>query len=98
MEVATHPTATFVLGEPIDFGSVPAEGQRLEAEASGKLTLRGTTRDVTFGVEAERTGGTIRIVGSIPIIFADYGIPNPSAGPAQVGDEGELEFLLVLGR
>lgn len=35
---------------------------------------------------------------TIPITFADYGIDNPSAGPAQVGDEGELEFLLVLGR
>lgn len=98
MDVATHPTSTFVLTSPIDFGEVPAEGERLTASATGRLTLRGTAREVTFDVEAERTGGAIRIVGSIPITFADYGIPNPSAGPAQVGDEGELEFLLVLAR
>ena len=98
MDVATHPTATFELSEPIDFGAVPAEGARLTAEAAGRLTLRGRTNPVTFTVEAERTGGTIRVAGSIPITFSDYGIPNPSAGPAQVGDEGELEFLLVLGR
>jgi polyisoprenoid-binding protein YceI len=98
MDVATHPTSTFTLTTPIDFGSVPADGGRLTAKATGKLTLKGVTKEVTFEVEAERTGGTIRVAGSIPITFADYGIDNPSAGPAQVGDEGELEFLLVLGR
>lgn len=98
MDVATHPTATFVLDEPIDFEAVPDDGVRLDASANGRLTLRGTTRPVTFDVEAERAGGTIRIAGAIPITFSDFGIPNPSAGPAQVGDEGTLEFLLVLGR
>lgn len=98
MDVASHPTATFVLDAPIDFGAVPGDGVRLEASARGQLTLRGTTRPVSFDVEAERSGDTIRIAGAIPITFSDYGIPNPSAGPAQVGDEGTLEFLLVLGR
>ena len=98
MDVATHPTATFVLDGPIDFEAVPDDGVRLDASASGQLTLRGTTRPVTFDVEAERSGGTIRIAGAIPITFSDFGIPNPSAGPAQVGDEGTLEFLLVLAR
>jgi polyisoprenoid-binding protein YceI len=98
MDVATHPTATFVLDEPIDFAAVPAEGVRLAASARGRLTLRGTTRPVSFDVEAERSGDSIRIAGAIPITFSDYGIPNPSAGPAQVGDEGTLEFLLVLSR
>jgi polyisoprenoid-binding protein YceI len=98
MDVATHPTATFVLDAPLDFEAVPDEGVRLEASARGQLTLRGTTRPVTFDVEAERSGATIRIAGAIPITFSDFGIPNPSAGPAQVGDEGTLEFLLVLSR
>ena len=98
MDVATHPKATFRLTAPISFGEVPAEGVRLDASATGELTLRGGTRPVTFPLQAERSGGTIRVAGSIPITFSDYGIPNPSAGPAQVGDEGELEFLLVLGR
>jgi polyisoprenoid-binding protein YceI len=96
MDVATHPTSTFTLGAPIALGEVPAEGERRSAAATGTLTLRGRSNPVRFDVEAERTGGTIRIAGSIPITFSDYGIPNPSAGPAQVGDEGELEFLLVL--
>lgn len=36
--------------------------------------------------------------GAIPVTFSDFGIPNPGAGSAKVGDEGSLEFLLVLGR
>lgn len=98
MEVGTHPTSTFTLSRPIDFGAVPDEGERLAAKATGKLTLKGVTNDVTFDVEGERSGSTIRLAGSIPITFTDYGIDDPSGGPAQVGDEGELEFLLVLRR
>lgn len=98
MDVATHPQAGFELSSPIDFGSVPEVGGRLTASANGRLTLRGATKPVTFDVEAERTATGFTVAGSIPITFSDYGIPNPSAGPAQVGDEGELEFLLVFAR
>ena len=98
MDVATHPTSTFELTAPIDFGTVPAVGARLNAQATGDLTLKGVTKSVTFPLEAERTDGGFRVAGSIPITFSDYGIDNPSAGPAKVGDEGELEFLLVFSR
>ena len=99
MDVANHPTATFTLTQPIDVASIPDVGGRLTAaKATGDLTLRGTTQRVTFTVDAERTATGFSVAGSIPITFSDYGIPNPSAGPAQVGDEGELEFLLVFSR
>jgi hypothetical protein len=35
------------------------------------------------------------VVGQIPIVFADYNIPNPSFGPASTDDNGILEFSLV---
>jgi polyisoprenoid-binding protein YceI len=98
MDVANHPDATFALAEPIDFGTIPDVGGRLTASATGDLTLRGTTQSVTFPLEAERTAAGFTVAGSIPITFSDYGIPNPSAGPAQVGDEGELELLVVFAR
>jgi polyisoprenoid-binding protein YceI len=98
MDVGTHPTSTFELTSPIDFASVPAAGQRVTPDATGDLTLRGVTRSVTFPIEAERTETGFRVAGSIPIRFSDYGIDNPSAGPARVGDEGELEFLLAFSR
>ena len=30
--------------------------------------------------------------------FADYGIANPSGGPAKVGDDGEVEALLIFSK
>ncbi|MBK9178999.1 MAG: YceI family protein [Acidimicrobiales bacterium] len=95
MDVATHPTSAFVLTAPIDLGSVPAEGETVSAEATGDLTLRGTTASVTFPVEARLQDGTIQVSGTIPIVFADWGIPNPSGGPVTTEDNGQLELLLV---
>ena len=34
----------------------------------------------------------------MPVHFADYGISNPSFGPAKVGDDGTVEVLLDLTR
>ena len=36
--------------------------------------------------------------GAIPIVFAEWGIPNPSTGPISTEDNGLLEFLLVFER
>lgn len=98
MDVASHPTSTFRLTSPIEVGRLPADGQQVTVEATGELTLRGTTRSVTFDLEAQRSGSSIRVAGSIPIVFEEWGIPNPSFGPAETEDDGELEFLLVLSR
>ena len=98
MEVDTYPTATFVLSSPIDLGSLPADGAQIDVKATGKLTLHGTTRTVTFPVQAKRTGTTIAVAGTIPIVFADYEVSNPSGGPAQTEDNGELEFKLTFAR
>ena len=98
MSVDQFPTATFVLTAPIEFGAVPADGQSLTATATGDLTLRGTTRSVTFPVEARYESGRIGVLGSIPILFSDYAIPDPSNGFAVVKDNGLLEFVLVFDR
>jgi polyisoprenoid-binding protein YceI len=95
MDTSTFPTATFTLTQPIELGSVPAEGEAVTASATGDLTLHGTTKSVTFDVQAQLKDGTIEVNGTIPIVFADYGIPNPSFGPASTEDNGVLEFLLV---
>jgi polyisoprenoid-binding protein YceI len=94
MDTSTYPTSTFVLTQPIQLGTIPADGVTITATATGKLTLHGTTNTVTFPVQARRNGATISVSGSIPIVFADYGIDNPSGGPATTSNNGTLEFLL----
>lgn len=98
MSTNDFPTATFLLTEPIDFGTVPAEGVAITTTATGELTLRGVTQSVTFEVQAQLEGGRIGVLGSIPVAFSDYGIPDPSNGFAVVKDNGLLEFVLVFDR
>ena len=96
MDTATYPTATFTLTQPIDLAPVPTDGVVKTYPATGKLTLHGTTRDVTLTLTARRTGNVIAVQGSTPITFSDYNIDNPSGGPASVGNTGTLEFVLQL--
>jgi polyisoprenoid-binding protein YceI len=98
MDVAHFPTSTFALTQPIEFGSVPAEGERLLAAATGDLTLHGTTNSVTFDVTAELKGGKVGVFAQIPIVFADYNVPNPSVATIKTADTGLLECLLVFDR
>jgi polyisoprenoid-binding protein YceI len=99
MNVAQYPTGTFTLTSPIDLSPVPAAGTVKDYPARGNLTLHGTTKPVTFTLQAELKNGQIEIVGDIPVLFSDYNIENPSfAGVVTTQDHGTLEFLLVLTR
>ena len=66
--------------------------------ATGDLTLRGATKRVTVSLDARRNGDTVEVKGTIPITFADWGIPNPTFGPVSTDDHGELEFLVKFAR
>jgi polyisoprenoid-binding protein YceI len=97
MNVAQYPTGTFALTSPVDLSSVPASGVVKDYTAHGDLTLHGTTKPVTFTLQAELKNGQVEIVGDIPVLFSDYDIQNPSfAGFVTTQDHGTLEFLLVL--
>jgi len=99
MDTSTYPTAKFVLTQPIALGSVPANGVAVTKQATGDLTLHGTTKSVTFSVSIKKTGSTVAASGSIPVLFADYNIANPSfAGVVTTADNGALEFLLNFTR
>jgi polyisoprenoid-binding protein YceI len=98
MDTASFPTSTFTLTQPIELGSAPADGTPITASATGDLTLHGTTKSVTFEVQAQKNASSIQVVGQIPITFADWGIPNPSFGPASTEDNGVLEFSLLFSQ
>jgi polyisoprenoid-binding protein YceI len=98
MDVATFPTATFVLTAPIDFLQVPTDGSTITASATGDLTLHGVTMPVTFDVEATFLNGRVGVLGQIPVVFADFGIPNPSVATIKTEDHGILEFKLAFDR
>ncbi len=98
MNAAEFPTSTLVLTAPIEIGEAPAEGTAIDATASGDLTLRGSTNAVTFPVQAQVLNGQIEIVGSIDVLFSDFGIANPSNPFVTVRDEGKVEVRLLLDK
>lgn len=96
LDTARFPTATFELTEPIELDAEPAVGQVVTKQATGELTVRDTKKSVTFDLQAKYTGSTIEIAGAIPVVFAEWNIPNPSNFVAATEDRGLIEFLLVL--
>ncbi|WP_250284606.1 YceI family protein [Frankia sp. CiP1_Cm_nod2] len=98
METSRFPTAGFRLTQPIDLGSVPAEGERKTYQATGELTVHGVTRTVTVPLDTQLTGGQIRVSGQIPVTFSDYGVEPPNAGGIRVENNGIIEVLLDFAR
>jgi polyisoprenoid-binding protein YceI len=99
METSTYPTGTLRLTSPIALGAPPAAGVIRTYHATADLTLHGHTRKVTFPLSAERTAAGIEVSGSIPILFADWDIGNPSfAGFVTTQNHGLLEFLIKFSR
>ncbi|WP_370327951.1 YceI family protein [Euzebya sp.] len=95
MGVDAHPTGTFTLTQPVDLGEIPAEGETITFTAVGDLTVNGMTNPVEVAVEAQIADGNLLAVGRSPVVFADYGIQAPQAGPViSIADEGTIELQL----
>lgn len=99
LDTASHPTAKLVLKTPVNFGKVPADKEEITAKAVVALTVRGTTKDVTVDLKARRNGAAIEVTGSTKLVFADFGIPDPSFPPFVTTDQdGLLEFAVAFVR
>lgn len=95
IETDRFPTSEFELTEPIELGSVPAEGQQVGADAVGRLTLHGVTKEVTIELKATLQDDVIVVTGLLPIVFADFDIERPvSAAVLTVEDNGLMELQL----
>jgi polyisoprenoid-binding protein YceI len=95
LETGTYPTATFTLTQPIELGSAPAEGATVDATAVGDMTIHGTTKSVEIPVQAKLEDGVVTVVGSLPVLFSDYGMEKPQAMIVlSVDDNGTMEFQL----
>jgi len=97
MDTGRFPTAVFTLSTPIALGPVPAVGGTVSEPVRGTLAIHGVTRPISVELSARRNASTIDVNGSIPVVFADWGIPNPTFGPATTEDHGIIEFLVTFG-
>ena len=73
----------------------PKDGVMKKYSATGKLTLHGTTKDVTIPLTARRTDSVIAVQGITTVNFDDYRIGDAAGGPASSVDRsGEIEFVV----
>ena len=77
LETDAFPTATFSITEPIDLGSAPKRGERIDVDANGALTLHGVTQQVTVPIEAVWDGDAIEALASFDVALSDYGSTHP---------------------
>lgn len=98
LDVASFPTATFELTEPIVLTPAALDGAELSVTVAGALTLRGVTKQVSIPLVAKLVDGKVSVNGSLEIVFAEWSIPDPSISAIVVEDRGLLEFLIVFSR
>jgi hypothetical protein len=81
-------------------GAPPAEGETISATAVGDLTLHGVTNSVELPIEGSLVdGGTIVVVGSMPVTMADYDIEPPTGlRVLSIEDVGTIEPQLAFVR
>jgi polyisoprenoid-binding protein YceI len=99
LDTGQFPSATFVLTSPIDLGDAATTGAKTAVTATGDLTVHGVTKSVQFPLEAQLTGNNIVVVGSLDVLFSDYGVTAPTSRIAlSVDDHGEMELQLFFSR
>ena len=99
LDIDAFPTATFALTEPIELGTLPTEGETISVDAVGELTVKGTTNPVVVPIEARMVDDVLVVVGSLEIVFADYGVEVPRAAiVVSVEDRGTIEWQLFMRR
>jgi len=84
--LATFTSVSFALPDAPD-------GQVVMMTVEGTMTVNGTSRDVTWEVEACKDGAVVSVTGELDILLTDFGVTPPSLAFVQVEDEAHLEIL-----
>jgi polyisoprenoid-binding protein YceI len=99
IETDRFPTATFVLTEPIELGSIPAQGEDVAVTAVGDLTIHGVTRSVPIELHAALRDDVIAASGSIAFTWGDFDMEQPTAQRVvSLADEVTMETQLFFSR
>lgn len=77
LESSRFPLATFGATRVSGFPASYQEGQTIQFELVGDLTIREITRQVTFQVEATLNGGTLSGVMTGVLLMTDFGFDPP---------------------
>ena len=95
IETDLFPEAEFELVDEIEIIKDYKTGLSQIREVVGLLTLHGVSREIVITVAGTLVDDVLVIVGSYPVVFADYDIEQPSSrSVVSIEDNGILEFQL----
>ncbi|GAB4560103.1 MAG: hypothetical protein Kow0047_06470 [Anaerolineae bacterium] len=80
LESAKYPLATFVVKEVKNFPADAQEGQEIAFQLVGDMTVKETTREVTWDVTAMLQGDRLTGKATTFILLEDFNVPPPSIG------------------
>lgn len=93
-----HPTIRFTAKE-IRLPNGTAAAGKFNLQAKGDLSIAGTTKEVSFPVEVERSGdGKTTVAGKVPLKMTQFGIKPPVAmlGTLKTGDDITVTFRWIV--
>jgi polyisoprenoid-binding protein YceI len=92
------PTATFVPTKAIGLTLPLAANAHVTFKLTGKLTIHGTEKEVTFSVDATRSGGELTATATLDptVRFGDFGMPQPAAPGRVLSVVDEIKMTVDL--
>jgi polyisoprenoid-binding protein YceI len=90
--------ATFVIDSVSGFPSNYVENTEVSLSLSGQMTIKGTTKPLTFQVKARQAGDTLTATADATFNMSDFGITPPNVPTARAFDAVRLQVVLVTKR
>jgi polyisoprenoid-binding protein YceI len=92
------PTATFVPAKATGLTLPLSANAHVTFTLTGKLTIHGTAKDVTFNVDATRSGGGLTATATLTptVTFEDFGMQPPAAPGRVLSVVDEIKLVIDL--
>ena len=98
LNTTDFPQAVFALSGPVDLSAIVGSAGPVTIEAPGTLTFHGVSGPVTATLQVQTSAEGVEVVGTIPVVLAEFGLEPPDLGFVTVDPTGTVEMLLVLTR
>lgn len=88
LESSRFPWAKFTVSQLVGFPNNPQEGQELTFQMEGNLTVRDTTRPITWNVKAVKNGNRLTGEATTFLMMKDWGVEPPNIAGVLIVKDG----------
>lgn len=88
LESSRFPLAKFTVSQLVGFPNNPQEGQELTFQMEGNLTVRDTTRPLTWNVKAVKNGQRLTGEATTFLMMKDWGVEPPNIAGVLIVKDG----------